>query len=433
MQAQRGISVNEGQNGKMQNWFLYGSIQKAYEYVNQFEDVSGPPQGVVDQLFRQRIASVLDGQAPGEARVGRIDDIRVGPPRLSAADRVIRYHRDTARINDLGVEAYATYLPIHYFHTQHRHDLNWGIVISEEGVAKLAGMLEAACADRKHEFGEPHGDVAALFAEIAYQILLRHELVHYKLELWALQAELLLHRRLYTQYIERVYVQTYRTDDSLEEALANRSVLDSRKIDELFFRLYPSWEKGRPARVRWNQVVATVFFDHQPPGYRNYQLQRGFLIRQQQLDERADVLNYVCNQILTGDVISHVKVPFYAFPPDNYFLRAENLVPIWVVPLLNDELSFLHVATPKKRNWETFLRSLGYTCDPDHGKGDHSVWKQDGWPNITTNYHKNELDLNAFKQALHNLEMKRADWHVYHVDNALPAHLVEKRQTRWGG
>ncbi len=217
----------------MQNWFLYGHIQQAYEYVNQFEDVSGRPQEVVDNLFRQRVASVLDGQSLGEVRVGRIDDIRIGPPRQSARERQAQYHEDTAQINNLGVEAYATYLPIHYFHNKHHHGLDWGIVIAEEGVAKLAGLLENACTHRKHEFGEPQGDVAALFAEIAYQILLRHELVHYKLELWALQAELLLHKRLYTPYIETVYSQTYRTDDCLEEALANRSVLDSRKIDRM--------------------------------------------------------------------------------------------------------------------------------------------------------------------------------------------------------
>ncbi len=275
-----------GQNEKMQNWFLYGHIQKAYEYVNQFEDVSGRPLAVVDKLdalYDQRMESVFRQHAREDMQVGRIDDIRIGPPRQSAGKRAARYHEDTARIKALGVEAYATYLPIHYFHNKQRHDLDWGIVISEEGVAKLAGVLEEACAQRKAIFGAPQGDVPALFAEIAYQILLRHELVHYKLELWALQAELLLHKRLYTHYIETVYLQTYRTADSLEEALANKSVLDSRKIDGLFIKLYPTWQKGHAARERWNEVVTTVFFDQQPAGYRNYKLQDGKLIQEQQL------------------------------------------------------------------------------------------------------------------------------------------------------
>ncbi len=422
-----------GHNEKMQNWFLYGHIQKAYEYVNQFEDVSGRPLVVVDELdalYRQRMESVFRQHAREDMQVGRIDDIRIGPPRQSAGERAVCYREDTARIKALGVEAYATYLPIHYFHNKQRHDLDWGIVISEEGVAKLAGVLEEACAQRRAIFGEPQGDVATLFAQIAYQILLRHELVHYKLELWALQAELLLNKRLYTHYIETVYLKTYLTADSLEEALANKSVLDSRKIDGLFIKLYPTWQKGHTARELWNEVVTTVFFDQQPAGYRNYKLQDGHLIRQQQLAERADVVNYVCNQILTGDEMPHEQVPFYAFPPDNYFLRAESLVPIWVVPSLDGELSFLHVATPKKRDWIQFLRALGYTCDPADGKGDHCVWKQDGWPHITTNYHKNELDLKAFKQALHSLKINRSQWHAYHTDKVLPTHLSENRPGR---
>jgi hypothetical protein len=39
----------------------------------------------------------------------------------------------------------------------------------------------------------------------------------------------------------------------------------------------------------------------------------------------------------------HGPIPFFAFLPDNYFLLAESLVPIYVVATLDEERSFINL------------------------------------------------------------------------------------------
>ena len=58
-------------------------------------------------------------------------------------------------------------------------------------------------------------------------------------------------------------------------------------------------------------------------------------------------MNYLCNQIATGSVRPKDEpIPFFAFLPDNYFLRAESLVPIYIVSSLDKERSS---STSKRR------------------------------------------------------------------------------------
>ena len=153
---------------------------------------------------------------------------------------------------------------------------------------------------------------------------------HFKVESFALNAEMHRQQGVYVPYLQNVYVETYESDAWLEEALANATVLHSRVIKKSIHDLYPH----RP--VDWWRIIAEGFFDRQPKGYTNYSLTRGWSDDQKhkggyagpRTSDRRDAMNYLCNQIVTGQVRPDGKsIPFFAFLPDNYFLRARAWSP----------------------------------------------------------------------------------------------------------
>jgi len=250
------------------------------------------------------------------------------------------------QVEKLGLEAYATYLPIHFFPEDPWTRANWGIYISEDGVGRLADLLKRGYTDA---YGPPSSPAKASFRRVAFEVLLRHEMEHFKVESFALNAEMYRQQGVYVPYLQNVYVETYESDACLEEALANATVLHSRVIKKLIHDLYPH----RP--VDWWRIIAEGFFDRQPKGYTNYSLTRGWSDDQKhkcgyagpRTSDRRDAMNYLCNQIVTGQVRPDGEsIPFFAFLPDNYFLRAESLVPIYVVQTLDEERSFINLRTP---------------------------------------------------------------------------------------
>jgi len=261
---------------------------------------------------------------------------------------------------------------------------------------------------------------------------LRHELEHFKIESFALNAEMFLGKAIYTPYLTNIYAETYYTDGCLEEALANATVLNSTVIKNLFDKeLYPSADEKK-RRVPWQVIVMEEFFDHQPAGYRNYSLTSGWPYEKDthlHFDYRRRAMNFLCNQIVSGKVNPPKdEIPFYAFLPDNHFLRAENLVPIHIVKSLSDDESFIHVATPKRKVWERFLNGLGYV-PTKRGSGDHVVWSRPGLPDLTINYHGDVLDFNSFKSSLKNLGININAFRNYQNTGRLPPVLLERLQA----
>ncbi|HZQ06527.1 MAG TPA: type II toxin-antitoxin system HicA family toxin [Anaerolineae bacterium] len=453
------------------NFILYQHIQLAYDYVTRMsaEPMWGEPLAVLSKLYRARVRSVLENrqttQQPPDSTfqqvrewfrderakkasdiiVGRIEDFEIG------SDSPDLFHKnqeqywegfqlDRARLEELGLESYATYLPIHFFFSGDLFDTDWGIYISEEGMLHLAAVLSRAC---KLRFGSLTPERDGYFVEMAYQILLRHELEHFKVESFALNAELTLGKPLYAPYLTKVYAEVYHTDSCLEEALANGSVLDSRVIHNLFNKKLHPPPPGKKPTSRWREIIANEFFSNQPPGYSNYGLRRGWhdqddpfwqKMRRRAFysefgggyDENFDstrrrrAMNFLCNQILQSSP-NPVKrdVPFFAFLPDNYFLRAENLVPIHIVTVLDKSHSFIQIPTPPRKLWEKFLRKMGY-YPVGRGKGDHEVWECPGLGQVTVNYHDKELDWNSFKSSLRTLGLTIRDFQHYKQSGKLP-------------
>jgi hypothetical protein len=334
-------------------------------YSRRLSAVFGEPaQGPVDlvndlEKMRDRLAVMLDRRRAdilkgciGDFPLDRIDPEQMRSEYRDHDDGPNEFPPDH-QFEELGVEAYATYLPIHFFPEDSWSDAKWGIYISEDGVDSLAGLLQQAY---RNAYGPPSPATKASFRQVAFEVLLRHEMAHFKIESFALNAEIYRREAVYVPYLEKVYRETYKRDDCLEEALANSTVINSRVVKKLIDDLYPG-DQYRGKTSDWSRVIACAFFDHQPPGYTNYKLLQGWTDAEKEEDGRVGrtssfrrrAMNYLCNQIVTGTIGPQKEIiPFFAFSPDNYFLRAESLVPIYVISTLDEERSFINLQSPTR-------------------------------------------------------------------------------------
>lgn len=454
----------------LSNSLLYRHIQETFDYLTDRGMVGGVPQEVLRKLQGAWLEGLTEhqpgSQAPSDqAGPGRnpglhdaFDDILTRLPDMRRTIKESEFKLPSAVIGDIGAhlgefldefqhqqpriarrgtEAYATYLPIHYFAERSDFGTYWGIYISVEGVLQLAASLrdiavgclgEPKLQQRSDPGGEEGEDssrlseearIAGVFCEIAYQVLLRHELQHFKIEAFTLHAELLTGRSLYVPYIRNIYAETWPAIECVEEGLANQTVLDSRVIDKLFRELYDMDDDS--SSFFWNQVIETAFFDGQPDAYRPARYQqyweqsRSAWSRRSRsgvlaLEARREAMNHLCNLILALQTADDSRpVPFYAFPPDNHFLRATELVPIHLVHAIGDDELFIRVAPPKMRELKAYLRKVGYRCVDGRGKGDHEWWECEGRPRITLNRRHDHVDGNSLDTVGRALGLTRAE------------------------
>jgi hypothetical protein len=430
------------EDAKIQNRVLYDYIQRAHEYVNQmgasqFEDANGEAE--LANLYNRRLEAVLGvtelhtsrsfddlrdfaREKQPELVTGHLDQINWISEKQCLWDKHLDdYTANRDRLFDLGVEIFGAYLPIHFFFSSRQFDTSWGVYISEAGVLQLASVF--AHEFKKRWWPEPtpivndahpelnrHGD--SFFIEFAYQVILRHELEHYKVESFALNAELTSQKSLYAKYLTDVYIQTYPFEFCLEEGLANATVLDSIAIQKLVNGYYPESDENDVVRKGWQDVVRKVFFDTQNACYKNYDMNDGW--NQELYNSKRDnnlrraAMNLLCNQVHSSEIEPNLPlIPFFAYPPDNYFLRAEHLVPIHIVPSLDDpDASTLTLNRPNKKTWERFLRILGYW--EDRHNGGHGIWKSnltENMPTLTISYKNQRVGPGAFRSTLKTLSI----------------------------
>ncbi len=448
---------------QLKNRLLYDYIQLAFHHVKEFSpyEMTGEPESFISHLYLQRTLSIFEGyiQAPQEERMefsqylnwfraehGKIsEDLFVGDLKglwINPNATETFFQNDHPEFRDknnsinsdrLGIEAYATYLPIHFFLRSDSFSTEWGIYISEVGVAQLAYLLQEQF-ESHPSFGPVKKEKIHRFLEIAYQILLRHELTHYRIELFALNAELTQHRPLYVPYLNHVYADLYQSPECFEEALANSSVLNSDVIRNLVKELYPN------SGSSWSMIVEDEAFQRQPPGYSDYHFNRTKMLgqskenfngsrgkRSRSITKRALAMNYLCNQIVLGDIgpFGEAEIPFFAALPDNYFLRAENLVPIHVVPALNEQNSFIQLTPPNRTLAKQMLYDVGY-YPSDKGNGDHVLWKKPGWPSITINYIKGELDPKSRDNMKEAFGLTEKEFRQYQITKKMPQSLLDR-------
>ena len=352
---------------KRQNFTLWNDIELAYKFIEGHAkySISGNLQGFLFELTRKRwnLASsglyepppqvdqlysskpMLDAlsQAPSGLKLGSVDRLSLGrdfsDKFKTFATQAASIQTDevlTGKLYGYGTDGYGTYIPLHLLWPDFRN--YWGIYISEAGVLSLAANLYNQLFFRQTSFlPREESQRIEKIIQIAYQVILRHQLFHFKIEQWALLFELATGRAYYLPYLEYVYLPTiYDTDDNnLEEALANLSVLLSKKILKL--------EKETGQNV--TTLIELVFLRHQGPNYSNYDLSKGVPPDVKHIDREIryrQVVNYLCNQIIQHEIRPREPIaPYYLYPPNNNFLRAENLCPIYLVRNLSHEFEVI--------------------------------------------------------------------------------------------
>jgi hypothetical protein len=338
-----------------QNLILWNDMERAYAFIEYHAPypISGDLQGFLFELIRRRWNLACAGvyepppsrsehfssdraeiilEAPAGLDWVNVDNISltkcfVDKFKEFAAVQFSNIGQEpSGKLYGYGTDGYGTYLPLHLLWPEQK--AYWGIYISETGVLTLA-------ADLYHHLGASHWrnsreDEIRLIGsliQIAYQVILRHQLFHFKIEQWTLLLELATGHAYYKPYLHYVYLPTIYdlNDNNLEEALANVSILLSTKIKktEKEFEIYVSG------------YLETFFLMSQGPSYRNLDLMWGVptaIANCRRGLRYREVVNYLCNQILRHELRpTGPFVPYYLYPPNNNFLRAENLCPIYLI------------------------------------------------------------------------------------------------------
>ena len=338
-----------------QNYMLWKDMERAYKYIEDHApySISGDVNGFLFELIRRRwnIAcnDIVEDPPIIEAHTlttypkeDIVPDIKIGVSQVGFRDiplsdaykkRFIRFAEESAnaekakiqgKLYGYGTDGFGTYLPLHLLWPELVN--YWGIYISETGVLQLAARMYNLPNLKCEE------NIQTLI-QIAYQAILRHELFHFKIEQWALIFELATGKPYYLPYLAHVYLQTIydENDNNLEEALANTSILLSTKIKAL----------AKNIKIDINRVLYDVFLADQGPNYRNHGLDRGVPFQHGKFHYR-NVMNYLCNQIIQADIRPPgAPVPYYLFPPNNNFLRAEDLCPIYLARHIPIEASVI--------------------------------------------------------------------------------------------
>lgn len=337
-----------------QNYLLWNDMERAYQFVeeNARFSISGNLEGFLFELVRRRWnLACADSYQPPPETGGHFWDqssnfLATAPAGLSLAnlDRISlprldidRFHKYAAEISistepepfgklfGYGADGYGTYIPLHLLWPKLKK--YWGIYISESGVFDLAARIYRDIGPFSlSKYSDLEIDSIKYLFQIAYQVLLRHQLFHFKLEQWALLFELATGRSVYLPYLEYVYLPTIYdpADRNLEEALANLSILLSKKIQRLESK----------SGIIVLQYLPRIFLHLQGPSYRNFALTTGLpeFIEWYDREERyRQVVNYLCNQVIQHELNPVPLVPYYLYPPNNNFLRAENLCPIYLI------------------------------------------------------------------------------------------------------
>ncbi len=333
---------------------------------DQLSEHTPPAEGVIFRHWLKREHEVGDGGLFSRVRRANISiDSELGalfrekPPELLAD-----FQSGKSESCNRGLDIYAYYLPIHFYYHPDPDQSAWGIYIKQSDIVKIAAAL-MAYAERTHG---PAQHITS-FLHAAYEILWQHEMLHFKVEAMALHAQTLTGKALFVPYHYQVYRTTFLTDNCLEEALANASVLNSTRIRQIFSHfLYPEWQK-KGGISNWKDVVINGLFKHQPPGYSNYELHNGphqpmpaVRGKTREIKLWRYTMNYLTNQLLTGktSLSSQEQSPLYAFPVDNYYLRAEQLVPVYLVNDVLPEHQFVNCDYTFRDKWTQFLRQAGY-------------------------------------------------------------------------
>lgn len=207
-------------------------------------------------------------------------------------------------IDDYGRDVFGMYLPFHYYFDSGK----WGIYLYTDIINDRAYELF-----KQQSFFLNKSDFLSLneVKKLYYYAVYRHEFFHYQTEVYTTRAEILSQKPLYINYNRYVKRYVQKSADWLEEALAESSVINSKRITNL-------------TRISSKALKALYQYDlkFMPPGYRDYKCLK--------YGGPTEAHVYLASQILQTKV-----KPSYLIP-ENHTIRKDFFhdykeVPIYLV------------------------------------------------------------------------------------------------------
>lgn len=228
------------------------------------------------------------------------------------------------------------------------------------------------------------------YAQLSMELVLRHELFHFRVERFAITQEVIQRRPVFRPYARNVYRKMARTPLWLEEALAEASVLGSlekRPIQEF---------DGKALR---NALIP--LFKQRGPGYGDFEC-------------------VVCggpsfaHKMLGAQLVSGQSLPdFYltdvAWPESQSLDCPASPRPPVYMEFLKKGGSQFQLSLPKRIKTERFLAKCGYKIDKRFGVGDHYVYKNEFGDKVTINFKHGVLDIASAKALARLVEMNLYD------------------------
>ncbi|WP_162054753.1 hypothetical protein [Pontibacter pamirensis] len=151
-------------------------------------------------------------------------------------------------VAEFGRDAFGCYLPMHAFYNSTKTP--WGIYLYPELIRERAKFLQKNI---------PYSITSKQYLAVYLYAVYRHELFHYQTERFATKLEIAFAQPFFKPYHTNVFSPLQYTDDWLEEALAEASVLESVLV---------------PKRTGIkSSIIKDIYkYDLQsmPPGYRDY-------------------------------------------------------------------------------------------------------------------------------------------------------------------
>jgi hypothetical protein len=154
-------------------------------------------------------------------------------------------------VTNFGKDAFGCYLPMHAFYKS--ASTPWGIYLFPELIIEQATQLHCEINE-----GLQWWEHIVFYLYAVY----RHELFHSQVERFATRLEMLFNRAFYKPYRLNVSNEVCNSEDWLEEALAENSVLNSRLVANR------TGISGKMFRKIYEHDLQNM-----PPGYRDYHCQ----------------------------------------------------------------------------------------------------------------------------------------------------------------
>ena len=168
----------------------------------------------------------------------------------NSSESTIPHTTMSALAAELGREAFGMYLPMHYYFQSKKTP--WGIYLFADTIIPWAKNLYEA---KGKSLGLSLRQVEYAFTYAVF----RHELFHHQVERFSTKHEILTHQVNYKTYGSKVNWPTKNSEDWLEEALAESTVLNSVHV----FR-------NINLKSKTFQKLYEFDLERMPPGYRDY-------------------------------------------------------------------------------------------------------------------------------------------------------------------